>query len=288
MISEDKFGLRPLWDACLEIYKEVAKICEKHHLRYYATDGTALGAVRHKGFIPWDDDFDISMPRPDYDRFLQFAKVELPSNLKIVHYRNTPEFRMLFAKVQETREANVLAIEGKIGHELSNGVFIDIFPIEGFPSGKITRIAVRMRNYIITRMATWIGARFQHGTVKDKMKCILAFATGLFCPQLKTTKGCLDALEMLYKSVDFENSEYTARSCSQRTIFRRRPLLKKVWGTPVAAEFDCINIMLPEDSNAYLINEFDKFDYHQLPPEKDRVPSHHYGSRCAWWLGPTA
>ncbi len=287
MISEDQFGLRPLWDALLIIYVEIAKICMRHNLRFYATDGTALGAIRHKGFIPWDDDFDISMPRPDYDRFLQFAKVELPSNLKIVNYKNTPEFKMLFAKVQETREAHVLAIESNVGNELSNGVFIDIFPIEGFPSSKLARITMKLRNDIIIRMASWIDARFQHGTIKDKMKCILAFIIGLFWPQLKTTKGCLDALEMLYKSVEFEKSEYTARSCSQRTIFRRQPLLKKVWGKPVAAEFDNINIMLPEDSNAYLINEFNKFDYHQLPPEKDRVPTHQYGSRCAWWLGPT-
>ena len=78
------YGLRPLWDALYEIYEEFAKICDKHGLRYYAFAGTLLGAIRHNGFIPWDDDLDVAMPRPDYEKFIQISKTELPRHLNFV------------------------------------------------------------------------------------------------------------------------------------------------------------------------------------------------------------
>ena len=70
MITEDKFGLKPIWEAILEIYDEFCKICDRHGLRYYVTDGNALGAVRHKGFIPWDDDIDLAMSSEDPSPYL--------------------------------------------------------------------------------------------------------------------------------------------------------------------------------------------------------------------------
>ena len=116
------FNLRPVWDATLEVYKAVAALCDKHHLRYYVTYGCALGAVRHRGFIPWDDDFDMSMPREDYQRFIALATKELPPYLKFVNWRNTPEFSMLCGKIQDVREDRIKSIEKSCGRLLSNGI----------------------------------------------------------------------------------------------------------------------------------------------------------------------
>ena len=69
--------MKRAWAAQMEVLEVVGKVCEKHHLQYYADWGTLLGAIRHKGFIPWDDDIDVGMLRPDYDRFVQLAKNEL-------------------------------------------------------------------------------------------------------------------------------------------------------------------------------------------------------------------
>ncbi len=68
----------------LDIYKVFAAICEKHSLRHYVAFGTALGAVRHKGFIPWDDDIDIMMPQPDYEHLIEIAPKELPEELQFL------------------------------------------------------------------------------------------------------------------------------------------------------------------------------------------------------------
>ena len=153
MKSEDPFGLRPLWDASLGIYREIAKICERHGLRYYVTDGTALGAVRHKGFIPWDDDFDMSMPRPDYEKFKKIFMAELPPHLKFVDFHNTPEFGLLFGKVQDCRRDKIEALEKVVGFQLSNGLFIDIFPIDGYPRSRFVGKVVYFLSRIFGRIA---------------------------------------------------------------------------------------------------------------------------------------
>ena len=71
----------------IEIVKEVIDVCKKYDLTYYALGGTMLGAIRHKGFIPWDDDIDLGMPRKDYEKFLEVAPSQLSDRLKIVNYR---------------------------------------------------------------------------------------------------------------------------------------------------------------------------------------------------------
>ena len=71
----------------LNILKEFAAVCDRHHLIYYLSEGTLLGAVRHHGFIPWDDDVDVCMPREDYEIFAKIARMELPEYMDIVYFR---------------------------------------------------------------------------------------------------------------------------------------------------------------------------------------------------------
>ena len=70
-----KLDMRPIWDALLHVYEEFARVCDENNLRYYLAEGSAIGALRHKGFIPWDDDLDVIMPRPDYERFRQIRQL---------------------------------------------------------------------------------------------------------------------------------------------------------------------------------------------------------------------
>ena len=286
MTSEDRFGLRPLWDAMLAIYAEIAKICERHGLRYYVTDGTALGSVRHKGFIPWDDDLDISMPRPDYEKFRIFAEKELPENLKFIDRRNAQTFAMLFGKVQETRRDYVEGVEKQVGHVLSGGIGVDIFPIEGYPSGMFKLAFTKMYHAILLRRMAFHGIKFRGNTLRGKVHFVCNVLCFLLTPRLKTPTDCLCALERIVMNNKFDDCDFTARTCSQRNIFRRKPLKKAVWGKPTPAEFDNTAVMLPEDYDAYLRNEFDKWDYHELPPVDRQHPTHSYLEHCSWWLGP--
>ena len=121
----------------LEIVKDVVRICDKHGFSYYMLGGTMLGAIRHKGFIPWDDDVDLGMPRKDYEAFLQIAPEELASNLRIVNYRTDPNYQYYITRVLDL---NTKVEEERIGNDNRyTNASIDIFPVDGSPNNGLLR-----------------------------------------------------------------------------------------------------------------------------------------------------
>lgn len=110
----------------LEILIEVDKICQKHNIKYWLDGGTLLGAVRHGGFIPWDDDLDIAVMHNDYERMLDVLNKELPSNMKVQCHNTDSTFCSYFAKV---RDLNSEIIENGYREYKYNGIYIDIFPM---------------------------------------------------------------------------------------------------------------------------------------------------------------
>lgn len=287
MIVEDKFGLRPIWDEIFGIYKVVAEICDRHGLRYYATDGTAIGAVRHKGYIPWDDDFDISMPRPDYDKFIKIAKDELPNHLKFLNWQNTPEFFFLFGKVQDCRKEHVLDVEKKVGYMLSNGIYIDIFPVDGYPTNKLECLWTKYSTVILKCIIRFRCMKLsQQASGKGRLAWIIGCLVSCIVPFV-TASQCMAYCERRLRLASFDKCEFTGRTCSSLTVFRRAPLEKSAWGRPTPHEFHDGTVMLPENYDAHLKNEYPKRPYMTMPPEELRRPAHGYGWRCSWWIGPT-
>lgn len=112
----------------LEILDEVVKVCQKYNINYFLCSGTLLGAIRHKGFIPWDDDIDIAMNQKDYYNFIEIAKKELSEKFEIDCYTTNPKCSFSFTKV---RKKNTVYIEKKEGLKAGNynkkGIWIDIF-----------------------------------------------------------------------------------------------------------------------------------------------------------------
>ena len=127
-----EYDIRPLQLHLLDILISFQQVCEKQGLKYYMVDGSLLGAMRHKGFIPWDDDMDIAMPRDDYERLIQHSKEWLPEPLEFVCYENDPKYPLHFGKIQD---ASTTLIERPHLYYLG-GVYVDVFPIDGAPEGK--------------------------------------------------------------------------------------------------------------------------------------------------------
>lgn len=121
-------ALKQLQSVELEILVAIAQLCEKHAIRWFLDGGTLLGAARHQGFIPWDDDIDIGMLREDYEKFLAIPEHEFPAGYSLHTFDNTPGYAAMFAKVykdgtrfmtQETREAGC-----------EQAIFVDVFPYD--------------------------------------------------------------------------------------------------------------------------------------------------------------
>lgn len=138
----------PLRDAqmhILDILLEVDRVCRRNSISYWLGSGTMLGAVRHGGFIPWDDDIDIEMTLADYQRFLRVAPAELPSYLRLQNSSTDPLFLLSFTKVRDTRYVIVESGPDLSSHYRYNGYFIDVFPM--VPSGS------RVLHYLYGKIA---------------------------------------------------------------------------------------------------------------------------------------
>lgn len=136
--AEDNSQLRALQLVELEIMKIFVNICERHQLRYIMIGGTMLGAIRHKGFIPWDDDIDVGMPRADYEKFLQIVRAELPADYDFLNYKQNPEYLRYFSRIVDTR---VKVTNASYTDTLVEHAWIDIFPLDGMPKRRIAQLA---------------------------------------------------------------------------------------------------------------------------------------------------
>ncbi len=132
-----KMNLRELQLAELEILKEFIRICEKNNLIYYLAWGTCLGAIRHKGFIPWDDDIDVTMPYKDYVKFKEVCKAELGSEFFYQDYSSDPNYINSFAKIRQNNTSFLLESFAKI--EMHWGIYLDIFPLYDYDSPQLSR-----------------------------------------------------------------------------------------------------------------------------------------------------
>ncbi|WP_352398701.1 LicD family protein [[Clostridium] aminophilum] len=154
---QQKFDLTAVHAANLKMLKEIDRICRKYRIRYFLDAGTLLGAIRHKGFIPWDDDVDIAMPRRDYERFLRIAKEELPAGIDLLRpedFRGGTAFYDFTARIiyQNSRRypdnEETRFYEGKLNH-----LWIDIFTMDRIPDNPVLDRLSRLSQKIVYGLA---------------------------------------------------------------------------------------------------------------------------------------
>ena len=153
----------------LDIFKEFLSVCEKLQLRYYVLGGTLLGAVRHQGFIPWDDDIDVGMLREEYDIFLQKAGELLPDYLFLQCVHTEDNYYRNSAKIRHNETAYIETCVKDM--DIHHGVFIDIFPLDNYPTNSLTNMVFQTKSRLIgVAINNECGWNYNKAWVKNLLK----------------------------------------------------------------------------------------------------------------------
>lgn len=248
----------------LEIAKEFKRICEKHDLKYFLIYGSLIGAVRHKGFIPWDDDIDIGMPREDYDRFIKLCKNELNHNYYLQCMETDHEYWQPFAKIRK----NNTYFEEKSTKNISThkGVYIDVFPLDyvnrpGAISSRLQHFFVKLLKHLIYKK--------QNIKAKYDKSIVLLFLSMI---TKKVSAGRLKKIQ--HKTMTFYNKKKGGflvcfggwYSLRKETI----PIEKFMPGKKLLFEGELFSAPLDYD---YVLSRI-YGDYMTLPPKEERTNQH--------------
>lgn len=255
----------------LELLEEFDKLCQAHGLRYDLCGGSMLGAVRHRGFIPWDNDIDLSMPRPDYERLLRLqreGKLGLPAHRQVVSERDHTFPRHFSRYVRhDVKRVSEMAEDWDCPY-----IGIDIFPLDGIPTDEkafarqIKRIQ-RLRRFLLTSVE-------KKGTSRRGRAA--AMIKNLYRPILRLIGSYRLAhmLDWQCRRVDYETAEYVGIVSGMYGLKER---WRKDEMLPQARfEFEHLQVWGFANYDIYLKNLYG--DYMKLPPEEKRVP--HCDAAC--------
>lgn len=248
------YSTQQLQQRTLPILLAIDRVCREHKINYFISDGTMLGAVRHGGFIPWDDDLDIAMPRPDYERFIQHGTEWLPAPYELVCVEHDEHCACTFMKIID---GSTTLIERWSYNQLG-GIYIDVFPIDGVSTVKWRR---KLRFKLYKMVNRWIYMRN-----RDPYKRGHGYTSWL--PRLlqatTTNAGLHRLMRLLQTKRSYESSELVADFDSGE----RGVMPKSVIGKPAPVSFEGHEVMGVEHPDEYLRRLYG--DYMQLPPEDKR------------------
>lgn len=257
---------KQLWAVLLDMLEVFLSICNQHGLRYFAVEGTLLGAVRHRGFIPWDDDIDLAMPRKDFERFLRLAPKALPSHISLHHKRITPDSPWYFhAKLRNNRTT---FIEPQWAHlNINHGIFIDIFPMDGLPIG-----GKRLRRFEIIRELLGRMDRKRRLSLSQcpTLRSKLLLLPVSICSTFWGDNVFINLLERLLMINDFDDTQHEIHIW-YRGVDRGKHDRRNFDGYAMV-DFEGLKLRAPAGYEAYLAEEYG--DYKSLPPLDKRCNPH--------------
>ena len=246
----------------LKILKEIKRICTKYDIRYFLTGGTLIGAVRHKGFIPWDDDIDIAMLREDYDKFIDVCPKELGEGLMICNMHYDKSVGISHSKIV-LKETVFRSVQQRISGQ-ENGFFVDVLPYDNVPSNKfLATFYFRLFNFMLVLYSKKLG--YMNGTtplrrfVASMMKICF-----FWVPKEWLRKKILNYPYRLNKKETKYKAYLSGRYGAPRE-FRSAYLFDRYTELP----FEDDTFMVLKEYHAFLTELFG--DYMKLPPVEQRV-----------------
>ena len=259
----DNNVLRKLQLIQLEILTFVDRICREHQIPYSLYAGTLLGAVRHKGFIPWDDDLDICMSRENYDRFIQLWPTISHDGYIMQNKENCPAFTQSFTKIR--KEHTTFLQEAWEAGRYHTGIFIDIFPIDRIPDSKIGRLIFTW-DVLCYQLYTREFPPKQYGVEKWIVALVLLTMT----PKARRA----DKRRKLLSNIVRFNPVHHYETVAIETLSSvKKPFAADMLDEYVFLPFENGNFMCFAGWDDHLKRKYG--DYMQLPPEDQREWKHH-------------
>lgn len=251
--------LKELQTTQLKILVDVAAFCEKNKIQYFLTSGTLLGAVRHQGFIPWDDDVDIAMPRKDFERFLSLSS-QLPSDYCCQSTRFDQNYPLAIVKV---RNKNTIMKEPVMEHlDIEHGVWIDIFPIDKIKNERMLVFRGKCIEILNTVIGYKLGSRIisKHRT---KIFCKIVGGFGV---------SNLDKMRDWFMKRDENKATNKVTNYVSNLGCKRLTFDKTVFFPPQKMVFEGHSFFVPADSDKWLTQAYG--DYMTFPPIEEQINKH--------------
>lgn len=247
-----------------ELLKIFINVCEQLNLRYYLVCGSALGAVKYGGFIPWDDDIDVGMFREDYETFLREAPKLLPDTVFLQNYKSEKTFPMIYSKLRSSGTTYVESSSKNLA--INHGVYLDVFPLDGYPEDAESQEKLER----------------QKTKYKRRLACVYDVKRGLvshlfcyynrLCGYHKKTEKIVAALEKCTTRYPTANSQYICNHGNWQGRLEVAPKWHYAEGAQVS--FEGLTVRVPKDYDAYLTQKYGDWRA-DLPPE-EQVGHHYY------------
>ena len=257
----------------LEVFKYFKKFCDEHGLTYFAIGGTCIGAVRHKGFIPWDDDIDVAMPVDDYYRFLELGQSQIVYPFEIVNPKNIKHYHALYIKLQD---ASTTFVESFIADypDRYSGIYLDVFPVYGLPKDRKLRNKLIRKNELLKKVNYKLRFPMREmSTLKGKISWLGIGPFRRCVPFYWAT----EKQQNLFKQIPFNSSNkvyfpWRAIPGSPGSGNYKNVFFYKDFCDTVEMPFEDTTISVPIGFDRYLTMDFG--DYMKLPPKEKQTPGH--------------
>ncbi|MBQ7344998.1 MAG: LicD family protein [Oscillospiraceae bacterium] len=252
----------------LHVLREVTRVLDELQIPYYMQGGTMLGAIRHEGFIPWDDDVDLGIPRADYERLLKTVAEHLPEDLELRTYDDETDHHYYFARIVDKRYQ--IRRMGSLEERLEN-IWVDLFPLDGMPDGWLPRqwhkarlLMTRLKYHLSTLEKVNIKRPGRALIERIIIKIAMITRVGKW---FKTRKQ-LDKMDRLLKKYPPEKSKYLINFTGQTSYKFNEMFKKEVYGKKTYYPFEDFSLVGPEQYDVYLRSLYG--DYMTPPKESDR------------------